>query len=135
MTTPHTIPASAVRAALYSAQLRTRNHCNTPLLAAYTRTAPGNLDCHDGTAPHPDTVARARFEAQCPSSDEYGPISDEHVYQMSRGHIRALIQRYSGRHGPAEMRKTFGGASLAQLIRENPYILNGSADNHPGATT
>lgn len=127
MTTTHTIPARAVRAALISAQLRTRNQCNTPLLAAYTRTAPGDLDCHGGTAPHPGTVARARAAAQEPSSDPQ-------VHLMSRGYILAVIQSYRNRHGLAAVRKTFGGAGIRQLMLEAPYILNGSTDN-PGATT
>lgn len=121
MTTTHTIPAYAVRSALLSAILRMRNNGASPLMAAYTRATPGDLDCHDGFTPHPGTVARARAAAQ-------GPSNGTHVRMLDRGYIANVINRYRNRHGLAAVSETFGGATITQLRREDPCYLHGSAD-------
>jgi len=123
MTTTHTIPAYAVRSALLSAILRMRNKGASPLLAAYTRTAPGDLDCHGGTAPHPGTVARARALAAA-----HSPGFDARIHMLDRGYIANVINRYRNRHGLAAVSETFGGATITQLRREDPCYLHGSND-------
>lgn len=122
MTTTHTIPAYAVRSALLSAILRMRNKGASPLMAAYTRTVPGDLDCHAGIAPIQVSIAWATKAAA------HGPRCDTHIHMLNRGYIANVIERYRDRHGLAAVRKTFGGATITQLRRENLYYLHGSND-------
>ena len=111
--TLHTIPLSAVRMAVFSAELRRRTGGATALLAAYTPRPVIDLDCHRGTAPFPGTVARAAIEG------EWGG----QCLPMRRGHIAQVIKRVRDRHGLAGVRKTFK-AGMKELAREHPFFLH-----------